>query len=256
MSSFYLTPPTSPSVPTESSSVEATSAKTLEHYHKHYNIQFTQSSHMPNASKIKHGSPFSWQDINFIIYSNQLEIFARSETQTIKYHSFKKWLKENELNINEYLLQYELHWKHNDIRFQSKIHHDEYTIQYPQDLIFHNKGDIKIKYNKFPYYFEEKVKHLCIWSKLTIPTDKNSEVGDISKLSKQIIEKYLHKTFVTRGVKPQQIVWFKNWLSLQSVRSISHIHVILYDVDDELIEELLEGDGGLLSLEDYEEILA
>lgn len=252
MSFYYLTPPTTPTVSQE----QDDTAKTLGHYYKHYDISFTKSAHMPNASKTKHGQPFSWQDISFIIFSNQLEIFARSEAQTLKYHGFKQWLKENELNVNQYLLEYELHWKESEVRFQSKTHASEYDVSYPQDLMFYNKGDTKIKYNKFPYYFPDNVKHLCIWSKLTIPTDKNSEVGDISNLSKQIIEKYLHKTFVTRGVKPLQIVWFKNWLSLQSVRSISHIHVILHDVDDELIDELLEGDGALLSMEDYEELLA
>ena len=42
------------------------------------------------------------------------------------------------------------------------------------------------------------------------------------------------------------------WLSLQSVRSISHIHVILKDVDDKFVDELISGGSGeVLTLDDY-----
>ena len=111
---------------------------------------------------------------------------------------------------------------------------------------------ISILYNKFPYYFEPNVKHICIWSKLKIPVDKNSEVGDISVMTKKLINRYLEKTFVAKGISWDQIVWFKNWLSLQSVRSISHIHVILKDVDDKFVDELISGGSGeVLTLDDY-----
>ncbi|EMG46929.1 hypothetical protein G210_2805 [Candida maltosa Xu316] len=209
---------------------------------------------MPQPSKIKHGDPFSWSDIQFIIRSNQLEIFARSEQQTVKYHNFKQWLKDQNISINDYLLNHELHWKESDIRDQIHEVSDEYSVEYPEDLIFYNRDDISILYNKFPYYFDNNVKHLCIWSKLRIPVDKESPVGDISERTKKIIHRYLEKTFVEKGISWDQIVWFKNWLTLQSVRSISHIHVILKDVDDEFIEKLIGGSGEVLTLDDYRNV--
>lgn len=54
---------------------------------------------------------------------------------------------------------------------------------------------------------------------------------------------------VYHGIK---LYGFKNWLSLQSVRSISHIHVILKDVDDKFVDELISGGSGeVLTLDDY-----
>ena len=231
-----------------------TSPVSFDKYYAYYNIQLEQSKLMPQLSKIKNGDPFTWSDIQFIIKSNQLEIFARSRQQTIKYHKFKQWLKDNKLSINDYLLDYELHWKELELREQQHelVSDKEYSIDYPEDLIFHNPSDISILYNKFPYYFEPNVKHICIWSKLKIPVDKNSEVGDISVMTKKLINRYLEKTFVAKGISWDQIVWFKNWLSLQSVRSISHIHVILKDVDDKFVDELINGGSGeVLTLDDY-----
>ena len=71
-------------------------------------------------------------------------------------------------------------------------------------------------------------------------------------MTKKLINRYLEKTFVAKGISWDQIVWFKNWLSLQSVRSISHIHVILKDVDDKFVDELISGGSGeVLTLDDY-----
>lgn len=227
----------------------------FEKYYTQFKIQLHHSDLMPQPSKIKSEEPFSWSEIEFIIKTNQLEIFARSEEQTIKYHNFKRWLKDSNTLVNDYLLNHELHWKESDIRDQEHDLPQEYSIEYPQDLIFYNKDDISILYNKFPYYFDTNVKHLCIWSKLRISVDKNSPDGDISNRTRKIIHRYLEKTFVEKGgLSWDQIVWFKNWLTLQSVRAISHIHVILRDVDDKFIEELIGGSGEVLTLEDYKNL--
>ncbi|RCK60810.1 N-acetylglucosamine-induced protein 1 [Candida viswanathii] len=225
----------------------------FEKYYTHFNIQLQHSDLMPQPSKIKTKEPFSWSEINFIIKTNKLEIFARSKEQTIKYHNFKQWLKDNKILVNDYLLGHELHWKESEIRDQEHvIVPQEYSVEYPQDLIFHNPDDITILYNKFPYYFDTNVKHLCIWTKLRIPVDRDSACGDISDRTKKIIHRYLEKTFVEKGgLSWDQIVWFKNWLTLQSVRAISHIHVILRDVDDVFIEQLIGGPGEVLTLDDY-----
>ncbi|KAI5960335.1 uncharacterized protein KGF55_004627 [Candida pseudojiufengensis] len=238
------TPPTSPT------------PDQIKEIYKQFNIELHQSNLMPQPSKIKHGNPFSWSEITYIINSNALELFARNEKQTEEYHKFKQFLKDSNISINDYILKHELHWKSSDIRFQEYEVAKQYDIKHPQDLIFYNDSDIIILPNKFPYYFEKGIVHLCIWSKLIIPNDPNSEVGDISEITKKIIDKYLKKTFIEKGVDPKDIVWFKNWTSLQSVRSISHIHVILNNnVDPNLINKLINTCGTTLDLNDYKEIL-
>ncbi|CAK9438522.1 uncharacterized protein LODBEIA_P27460 [Lodderomyces beijingensis] len=239
------TPPASPAISDKLASI----------YH-HFDIQIYQSSLMPQPSKIKHSKPFTWDDVVYIVSSNQLEIFARSQAQTDDYHDFKQQLKDQNININDYILRHELHWQQSDIRSQRHVvAPQQYSLSYPDDLIFYNEQDVKILPNKFPYYFDKNIVHLCIWSKLTIPNDTTSAVGDVSPLTRRIINKYLAKTFVEHGVQPAQIVWFRNWTSLQSVRSISHIHVILHDVDPVFIQQLIGTGGTPLTREDYKKIL-
>ncbi|MDC6271299.1 GIG1 family protein, partial [Acetobacter pasteurianus] len=240
------TPPRSPSTTLDLASI-----------YKRLNIRIHHSPLMPQPSKIKHGSPFSWDDIVYISNTNQLELFARSEEQTNDYHKFKQYLKDNNITINDYILKHELHWKQSDLRLQQHVitGKSEYSTEYPQDLIFHNVDDLKILPNKYPYYFDKNIAHLCVWSKLTIPNDVNSTVGDISPLTRRIVDKYLEKTLGSRGVTKDQFVWFRNWSSLQSVRSISHIHVILRDVDPKVIDEVMQCGGTPLSIEEYREIL-
>ncbi|KAI5953375.1 hypothetical protein KGF54_002747 [Candida jiufengensis] len=228
----------------------------LPSLYKKFNIEIQKSNLMPQPSKIKHGKPFTWLEIKQIVNQNALELFARNEKQTEQYHIFKQNLKDSNTSINDHILNCELHWKESDIRFQEFSVPKQYSIKHPQDLIFFNDSDIKILPNKFPYYFENGIMHLCIWSKLIIPNDPHSEVGDISELTKKIIDRYLEKTFIENGVKPEDMVWFKNWTSLQSVRSISHIHVILNkNVDPVFIKKLLETCGTTLTIEDYEKLL-
>ncbi|EGW35014.1 uncharacterized protein SPAPADRAFT_58145 [Spathaspora passalidarum NRRL Y-27907] len=236
-------------------SLQTPPATPVQEFYSQFNISVTQSSLMPSASKIKHGDPFSWEDTKFIVKSNQLEIFARSEKETHRYHKFKAWLKENEMTVNDYLLSSQLEWKESDIRTQTREYPQEYDLNHPEDLIFFNSDDVKIIPNKFPYYFDTNVRHLCVWSKLIVPADRESVVGDISPRTKRLVHRYLEKTFVERGVSWDQILWFKNWLSLQSVRAVSHFHVLLRDVDDALLDELIGTSGEMLTIEDYRELL-
>ncbi|KAH7313392.1 hypothetical protein B0I35DRAFT_480081 [Stachybotrys elegans] len=35
-----------------------------------------------------------------------------------------------------------------------------------------------------------------------------------------------------------RVLWFKNWVALQSVRTLEHFHVMVRDVDDDMLEQL------------------
>lgn len=39
-----------------------------------------------------------------------------------------------------------------------------------------------------------------------------------------------------------QVIWFKNWASLKSIRSVEHFHVMLFDPDPEFVREITNGD--------------
>jgi hypothetical protein len=39
-----------------------------------------------------------------------------------------------------------------------------------------------------------------------------------------------------------QVVWFKNWKSLKSVRAIEHFHVLLADANPSFVDKVTGGD--------------
>jgi len=233
--SYLNTPPATPTLTDKYTDLSlgngsVVSAKSLEDYYQLLNIHFVHSALMPNASKIKANAGFTWPEVHFIIATNRLELFARSSAQTKQYLEFKHELKELKVSILDHILNEELRWKMEDLREEGEI--------------FAHESDIKILYNKFPYYFEEDVSHLCVWSKVRIPTDPNSDVGDISEETREQIRKYIENTFIKPlGITWDDVEWFKNWTSLQSVRSISHIHVLIKGGDKNKIEEMIETGG-------------
>lgn len=67
--------------------------------------------------------------------------------------------------------------------------------------------------------------------------------------SRRVIEEFVERVFV-RGLEGEEeeaeggkegdsardrVLWFKNWVSLQSVRGVDHVHVLVKDVSDEMI---------------------
>lgn len=45
--------------------------------------------------------------------------------------------------------------------------------------------------------------------------------------SRRIIRDFVDRTFVRRLGDIEKVVWFKNWVQLQSVRALEHIHVLV-----------------------------
>jgi hypothetical protein len=72
--------------------------------------------------------------------------------------------------------------------------------------------------------------------------------GDVTAESKRVIEEFVERQFVftlakeeTIGVDDarKRIMWFKNWVSLQSVRGVDHVHVLVKDAPISLLEQWL-----------------
>lgn len=53
-------------------------------------------------------------------------------------------------------------------------------------------------------------------------------------ITEQFVKKYFLDTLGPDG--GDRVVWFKNWVALQSVRTLEHIHVLVRDVDDDTLE--------------------
>jgi hypothetical protein len=90
--------------------------------------------------------------------------------------------------------------------------------------------------NDWPYGFESGITHLVVWTKTPIQTDEIR--GDVTLPSRQIIEDFVRRYFVADLEQGEERVqWFKNWVSLQSVRGLDHIHVLVKDAPKELVEQ-------------------
>ena len=98
--------------------------------------------------------------------------------------------------------------------------------------------------NDWPYGFTPEITHLLVWSKVPIPVDPDS--GDVTEASRGVIEAFVQRYFVKPlereldvGVEGQQarerVVWFKNWVGLQSVRGVEHVHVLVRGCSEELL---------------------
>jgi hypothetical protein len=101
--------------------------------------------------------------------------------------------------------------------------------------------DIKILQNDFPYGVDRGIVHLVVWSKARIPQDST---GRLTEDSAKMIESYVHQTFVRGlGLSSDDVLWFKNYAALQSVRELEHFHVLLNNVADGKLDSLLGASG-------------
>lgn len=108
-------------------------------------------------------------------------------------------------------------------------------FSYSSPVPFKDPSDYKILINDWPYGLTPDITHIVVWSKTPIPTDEKT--GDLTPQTRKSIEDFVNRTFVDKlGGDKNRVVWFKNWVALQSVRALEHIHVMVKDADKETLE--------------------
>lgn len=216
-------------------------------------IKVIHSSGMPPSKCIDR--PYSWQEVVEIVENNRLERFARSQAKTQEYLKFKLDLQEKNTTVYKHLLFHQLRWYKPEDNggllaeevVAQQVPDKEIVVRPSGKALFECEDDLMILPNHFPYYFEADVAHLCVWSKKSIDADPNSPIGDISPAMRGLIERYVIKTFVEGlGIPRENIVWFKNWLALQSVQAISHVHVVIKGITPEQLAKVLYTPGSVL----------
>ncbi|KAI7517862.1 hypothetical protein KC316_g20611, partial [Hortaea werneckii] len=152
-----------------------------------------------------------------------------------RYLAWSYNIKQAYGGIPPYVIQERLHWKPDPAR-STKGPYFEHQSSIP----FADPRDFAVLVNDWPYGFEEGIHHLLVWSKTPIPVD--DEKGDVTPESRQLIEEFIEEFFVRplgEGGK-DQVQWFKNWVSLQSVRGVDHVHVLVRDVAPEQLGKWTE----------------
>lgn len=98
-------------------------------------------------------------------------------------------------------------------------------------------SDYRVLLNDWPYGLTPDITHIVVWTRTLIPTDPES--GDVTSESRSLIKEFV-KTYFADRMGPnggERVMWFKNWVALQSVRTLEHIHILVKDADPELLED-------------------
>jgi len=139
-------------------------------------------------------------------------------------------------NITNFLLQKRLYWK----PLPSYDPSQPPSFSYKDPTPFVERSDYRILINNWPYGLAPGIKHICVWLKMRLPVVE--ETGDLTDHGEAMVNEFVERIF-TQGLGLEgkdKVTWFKNWVGLQSVRGLEHIHVLVRDVDEVALDKILE----------------
>jgi len=167
---------------------------------------------------------------NAIPESNELQVLKRKPSDLRRYMKWTAETKAEYGNMTNYLLAHRLPKAWGTPPFTP-------VSQKP----FEDPSDYRVLINDWPYGFTPGITHMVVWTRTTIPTDSGK--GDMTPESRDLVAAFVKRYFVDR-LGPggeDRVVFFKNWVSLQSVRALEHVHVLVKDVDPKIIDEWTRG---------------
>ncbi|KAK4502898.1 hypothetical protein PRZ48_006324 [Zasmidium cellare] len=189
------------------------------------------------ATKDEDYHRITWDDLKEIIANNTLESLKRLPSDLRKYLAWSHTIKRIHGGITPYVLSHRLHWT------PLSAPPSPPTFPHNSPIPFADPRDYAILPNDWPYGFTSDITHLLVWSKTPIATDlEQGGGGDVTEESRRVIEEFVRRTFVERlgAGGGERVLWFKNWVSLQSVRGVDHVHVLVRDAPKELVEKWTE----------------
>ena len=87
---------------------------------------------------------------------------------------------------------------------------------------FADSDDYRILSNDWPYGVQADIKQLVVWTKF--PLEEDLETGDLTQRARDQVQGFVSRTFCgVDGVDREQLVWFKNWRSLKSIRALGKV---------------------------------
>jgi hypothetical protein len=104
------------------------------------------------------------------------------------------------------------------------------------DTPFAEPSDYRVLINDWPYGFVPGITHIVVWSRTPIATDNT--VGDMTLDSKRTVDEFIKRYFID-SLGPDgedRVIYFKNWVALQSVRTVDHVHVLVRDVEPAVLQ--------------------
>jgi hypothetical protein len=178
-------------------------------------------------------SPHSWSNLQHLIFTDQLEELKRWPSALKAYLAWTAHVKEKYGSVMKYLLDQRLLW--DPIEDETGVLRFDVRNATP----FADAEDFKILRNDWGYAFEPGIRHIVVWLKQRLPVDKD---GALSQVGRGMVEVFVRTEFREKageGEEGSKIIWFKNTTNLQSVRSLEHVHILVRDVDERVLEKWL-----------------
>ncbi|KAK9247592.1 hypothetical protein V1506DRAFT_37888 [Lipomyces tetrasporus] len=175
---------------------------------------------------------FSWEYLKEIIRDNKLELLCRTPSDLRKYLIWKVEIVKDYGSVANFVLVERLKWGP-----------DRALAKPISTKLFEVRDDYRILINDFPYGFENGIVHLVVWTKNLIPkAQSGSLTADLMPEGRHKIQAFVDTNFRDAlGMKSDDILWFKNWAALQSIKEIDHFHILLNrpPVDDAGVDKML-----------------
>ncbi|KAF1956441.1 hypothetical protein CC80DRAFT_473401 [Byssothecium circinans] len=175
-------------------------------------------------------TPHTWEDLHYLISTNQLDELKRWPSFLKAYLAWTTHVKAKYGSATTYLLTQRLFW-------EPKNTAGAFQFPIKNETPFADPADYLIIKNDWTYAVTPGISHIVVWSKKPLPVDAE---GGLTTEGRKIVEDFVKREFrdkageVEEGTKVQ---WFKNTTNLQSVRSLEHIHVLVRDVDEEVLKQ-------------------
>lgn len=166
-----------------------------------------------------------WDELREIVDANRLEVFKRKPSDLRRYMQWTSETKAEYGSMTNYILKHRLPKTWGAPPFTPL-----------SDVPLQNPADYRILINDWPYGVTPDVTHLVVWSRTPIATDAGT--GDVTDESRRLIREFVEERFIRAlgdGGK-DRVIWFKNWVALQSVRSLEHFHVLVRNADPEQLK--------------------
>lgn len=186
-----------------------------------------------------------WDRARALIRSGRLEQLVRSEDVTRRYREHKEAL--GSVDVSDFVLD-RLQWSGKELEYLNEKKYR--SVEEKISVALSSQSLYKLSWNDFPYDFPANVYHLLVWSKIILPLYENDDSeGNRARQVPHMhdrIEEFFRLTLQDRLHIPQgDYCWFVNYSSLQSIKKISHIHLLIRTDNEELIEKRILGQPGL-----------
>ncbi|KAL9612793.1 MAG: hypothetical protein Q9167_002628 [Letrouitia subvulpina] len=202
-------------------------------------FELTDKDRQNLARRDEDFQPHTWEGLKEIIATNDLDNLRRWPSDLRRYLIWSKKTKETYGTIINYICKERLHWE----PIQTISPDEGPSFQFNNAVPFADPHDYKILYNDWPYGMSPDITHIVVWLKMRIAVEPTR--GDLTQESRNLIERFVDNTFAQslekKGGSASQIMWFRNWTGLQSVRGIDHIHVLARGVSEKDMDEWTGG---------------